>query len=224
MARAKAAVVLCMDVGSSMSNCVPGEESPFEQAKKVMTLFVQRQVFAESKDEISLVLFGTDGTGNTLASEDQYQHITVHRHLFLPDFDLLEDLQNVVQPGTGQGDILDALIVCMDLLQKETIGKKYDKRHIEVFTDLSSPFSEDQLDVIVANMKKTGISLQFFLPFPVKDLDGSGDADGEARSSRHQGSFPRKGLTEQQKEGLRMVKKLMFALDKEDGLEDIYTF
>ncbi|XP_060118429.1 X-ray repair cross-complementing protein 5 [Heteronotia binoei] len=220
----KAAVVLCMDVGSSMSNFVPGEESPFEQAKKVMTLFVQRQVFAESKDEISLVLFGTDGTGNTLACEDQYQHITVHRHLFLPDFDLLEDIQNVVQPGTGQGDILDALIVCMDLLQKETIGKKYDKRHIEVFTDLSSPFSEDQLDIIVANMKKTGISLQFFLPFPVNDIDGSGDANDKAHSSRYQNSFPRKGLTEQQKKGVLMVKNLMFALDKEDGLEDIYTF
>ncbi|XP_077176713.1 X-ray repair cross-complementing protein 5 [Paroedura picta] len=224
MSRAKAAIVLCMDVGSSMSNFVPGEESPFEQAKKVITLFVQRQVFAESKDEISLVLFGTDGTGNSLANEDQYQHITVHRHLFLPDFDLLEDIQNVVQPGTGQGDILDALIVCMDVLQKETIGKKYDKRHIEVFTDLSSPFSEDQLDIIVANMKKTGISLQFFLPFPVNDVDGSGDANNKAHSSRHQNSFPRKGLTEQQKEGLLMVKKLMFALDEEDGMEDIYTF
>lgn len=66
--------------------------------------FYHLQVFAESKDEISLVLFGTDGTENTLASEDQYQHITVHRHLFLPDFDLLEDIQNVIQPGTGQGD------------------------------------------------------------------------------------------------------------------------
>uniref|UniRef100_A0ACB8G2Q2 X-ray repair cross-complementing protein 5 n=1 Tax=Sphaerodactylus townsendi TaxID=933632 RepID=A0ACB8G2Q2_9SAUR len=213
-----------MDVGSSMSNIVPGEESPFDQAKKVMTLFVQRQVFAESKDEISLVLFGTDGTENSLASEDQYQHITVRRHLFLPDFDLLEDIQNLIQPGSGQGDILDALIVCMDLLQKETIGKKYDKRHIEVFTDLSSPFSEDQLDIIVNNLKKTGISLQFFLPFPVNSKDGSGDANDEAHSSRHQNSFPRKGLTEQQKEGLLMVKRLMFALDKEDGLEDIYTF
>ncbi|XP_048342262.1 X-ray repair cross-complementing protein 5 isoform X3 [Sphaerodactylus townsendi] len=161
MSRSKSAIVLCMDVGSSMSNIVPGEESPFDQAKKVMTLFVQRQVFAESKDEISLVLFGTDGTENSLASEDQYQHITVRRHLFLPDFDLLEDIQNLIQPGSGQGDILDALIVCMDLLQKETIGKKYDKRHIEVFTDLSSPFSEDQLDIIVNNLKKTGISLQF---------------------------------------------------------------
>uniref|UniRef100_A0ABM5F7H8 X-ray repair cross-complementing protein 5 isoform X1 n=1 Tax=Pogona vitticeps TaxID=103695 RepID=A0ABM5F7H8_9SAUR len=224
MARNKAAVVLCMDVGLSMSNFGPGEESPFEQAKKVMTMFVQRQVFAESKDEISLVLFGTENTANSLASGDQYQHIAVHRHLMLPDFDLLEDIQNVIQPGSEQGDILDALIVCMDLLQKETIGKKYDRRHIEVFTDLGSPFSEDQLDVIIANLKKTGISLQFFLPFPLDNEGGRGDMSGGARSNRHENSFSRKGLTEQQKEGLQMVRKLMFSLDKEDGLEDIYTF
>ncbi|XP_053258569.1 X-ray repair cross-complementing protein 5 [Podarcis raffonei] len=221
---AKAAVVLCMDVGFSMSNSGPGEDSPFEQAKKVMTMFVQRQVFAESKDEIALVLFGTEDTANSLASGDQYQHITVHRHLMMPDFDLLEDIQNMVQPGSEHGDILDALVVCMDLLQKETIGKKYDKRHIEVFTDLSSPFSEDQLDVIIANMKNTGISLQFFLPFPANDEDGSGDAGNGLHSSRDQNPFPRKGLSGQQKEGLQMVRKLMFSLAKEEGLEDIYTF
>lgn len=37
-------MVLCMDVGFAMSNSFPGEESPFELAKKVMTMFVQRQV------------------------------------------------------------------------------------------------------------------------------------------------------------------------------------
>ncbi|XP_070585930.1 X-ray repair cross-complementing protein 5 [Erythrolamprus reginae] len=224
MSRAKTAVVLCMDVGFSMSNSAPGEESPFEQAKKVMTMFVQRQVFAENKDEVSLVLFGTERTANSLASGDQYQHITVHRHLMLPDFDLLEDIQNLTPLGSEQGDILDALIVCMDLLQKETIGKKYEKRHIEVFTDLGSPFSEDQLDIIIANLKKTGNSLQFFLPFPMNDEDRGDHASAGLHDSRNRNSFPGKGLSGQQKEGLQMVKKLMFSLDQEEGLEDVYTF
>uniref|UniRef100_A0A8C0GP22 X-ray repair cross-complementing protein 5 n=1 Tax=Chelonoidis abingdonii TaxID=106734 RepID=A0A8C0GP22_CHEAB len=218
------AIVLCMDVGFAMSNSAPGEESPFEQAKKLMTMFVQRQVFAESKDEVSVVLFGTDGTENTLASGDQYQNITVQRHLMLPDFDLLEDIQNAIQPGSEQADFLDALVVCMDLLQKETVGKKYEKRHIEVFTDLSSPFSEDQLEIIIANLKKTGISLQFFLPFPVDDEEGSGDTGDGQHSDMYRNSFPRKGLTEQQKEGICMVRKLMFALEEEGGLDEIYTF
>ncbi|XP_074684923.1 X-ray repair cross-complementing protein 5 isoform X3 [Strix aluco] len=162
MARSgKAAIVLCLDVGFTMSSSAPGEESSLKQAKKIMMKFVQRQVFAESKDEVAVVLFGTDGTRNDLASGDQYQNITVHRSLMLPDFDLLEDIQDVIKPGSEQADFLDAIIVCMDLLQKETIGKKYEKRHIELFTDLNSPLSEDQLEIIIDNLKKTGISLQF---------------------------------------------------------------
>ncbi|XP_075009036.1 X-ray repair cross-complementing protein 5 isoform X3 [Calonectris borealis] len=225
MARSgKAAIVLCLDVGFTMSNSASGEESSLEQAKKVMTKFVQRQVFAESKDEVAVVLFGTDGTGNDLASEDQYQNITVHRSLMLPDFDLLEDIQDVIKPGSEQADFLDAIIVCMDLLQKETIGKKYEKRHIELFTDLSSPVSEDQLEIIIANLKKTGISLQFFLPFPVDVDDGGERTSASVRSQVHRNSFPRKGLTEQQTEGIDIVRKLMHTLDEEGGLEEIYTF
>ncbi|NWT66594.1 XRCC5 protein, partial [Prunella himalayana] len=218
------AVVLCLDVGLTMSSSSPGEESSLDQAKKIMTKFVQRQVFAESKDEIAVVLFGTNGTRNDLASEDQYQNITEHRSLKLPDFDLLEDIQNVIKAGSKQADFLDAIIVCMDLLQKQTIGKKYEKIHIELFTDLNSPVSEDQLGIIIANLKKTGISLQFFLPFPVSVDDGSGDASASVHAHMHRNSFPIKGLTEQQKQGIDVVRKLMYTLDEEGGLEEIYTF
>nr|6TYU_A Chain A, X-ray repair cross-complementing protein 5 [Xenopus laevis]6TYV_A Chain A, X-ray repair cross-complementing protein 5 [Xenopus laevis]6TYZ_A Chain A, X-ray repair cross-complementing protein 5 [Xenopus laevis] len=208
MARAaKSAVVLCMDVGLAMSHSNQGKESPFEQAKKVMMLFLQRQVFAESKDEIAVVLYGTDTTDNALAREDQYENISVHRHLMLPDFDLLEQIENVVEPGSVQADFLDALIVSMDLLQKETLGKKYTRLHIAVFSDLSSPFSVDQLEVIIANLKKAEITLQFFLPFSVDE-----------------GSGPGKGLSDQQKEGIEMVRKIMFSLDGEEGLSEVFTF
>ncbi|XP_074000965.1 X-ray repair cross-complementing protein 5 [Numenius arquata] len=225
MARSgKAAIVLCLDVGFPMSNSASGEESSLEQAKKVITKFVQRQVFAESKDEVAVVLFGTSGTRNALASGDQYQNITVHRSLMLPDFDLLEDIQDTIKPGCKQADFLDAIIVCMDLLQNETLGKKYEKRHIELFTDLSSPVSEDQLEIIIANLKKTGISVQFFLPFPADVDDGGGGTSASECSKMHRNSFPRKALTEQQKEGIGVVRKLMHTLDEGGGLEEIYTF
>ncbi|KAI1237285.1 hypothetical protein IHE44_0014547, partial [Lamprotornis superbus] len=218
------AIVLCLDVGLTMSSSSPGEESSLDQAKKIMTKFVQRQVFAESKDEVAVVLFGTNDTSNGLASEDQYQNITVHRSLQLPDFDLLEDIQDVIKAGSEQADFLDAIIVCMDLLQKQTIGKKYEKKHIELFTDLSSPVSEDQLGIIIANLKKTGISLQFFLPFPVSVDDESGDTKASIHAHMHRNTFPQKSLTEQQKQGIDVVRKLMYTLDEEGGLEEIYTF
>ncbi|XP_066431656.1 X-ray repair cross-complementing protein 5 isoform X2 [Eleutherodactylus coqui] len=224
MARAaKNAIVLCMDVGFAMSHAYQGEKTPFEDAKKVMTLFVQRQVFAESKDEIAVVLFGTDGTDNALATDDQYQNITVQRHLQVPDFDLLEEIQDVIEPGDQQADFLDALIVCMDILQKETLGKKFENLHIAVLSDLSSPFTEDQLEIIIAHLKKAGIALQFFLPFPLDDdEDGAGDGDRGDGGGRHHP--PGKGLSDQQIHGIRMVRQIMFSTEGEDSLDEVYTF
>lgn len=121
-----------MDVGFSMSNSAPGEEPHFELAKKVIQKFVQRQVihlqnkkqtnstwgsalkppfvfwqvFAETKDELALVLFGTDSTKNQLDQDGQYQNITVHRHLMIPDFELLEEIENQIHPESQQADCI----------------------------------------------------------------------------------------------------------------------
>ncbi|XP_061082268.1 X-ray repair cross-complementing protein 5 isoform X2 [Conger conger] len=226
MARsAKSALVLCMDVGFSMSNSPPGQEAPFDQAKKVIQKFVQRQVFAENKDELGLVLFGTDDTKNSLAGDGQYQNIFVHRHLMMPDFELLEDIQNQVQPGSQQADWLDALVVCMDLLQKETLGKKYDRLNIALLTDLCSQTSVDQLDKIIANMKRAGITLQFFLPFPVGEEEDEDDDDeeGGGQTSRRP-PYGGKGLTREQQHGVELVRKIRTSLDEEGNLDEVYAF
>ncbi|XP_076602838.1 X-ray repair cross-complementing protein 5-like [Chaetodon auriga] len=221
MAGSKSALVLCMDVGFSMSNSAPGEEPHFELAKKVIQKFVQRQVFAETKDELALVLFGTDSTKNQLDQDGQYQNITVHRHLMMPDFELLEEIENQIHPESQQADWMDALVVCMDLLQSETKGKKFDRLIIALLTDLNSQASPEHLDVIIENMKQAGIILQFFLPFPAEDNEeGGGDTD--RRGPGHPGMG--KGLSREQKAGLDMVKHIMLSLDEENGLDEIYTF
>ncbi|KAM9346851.1 X-ray repair cross-complementing protein 5-like [Symphorus nematophorus] len=225
MAGSKSALVLCMDVGFSMCNSAPGEEPPFELAKKVIQKFVQRQVFAETKDELALVLFGTDSTKNQLDQDGQYQNITVHRSLTIPDFELLEEIENQIQPQSQQADWMDALVVCMDLLQKETEkkGKKCDRLIIALLTDLNTQASSEHLDIIIENLKQAGITLQFFLPFPVEENEeeGGGDADGRGPGG-HPGAG--KGLSREQREGLDMVKHVMLSLDEEDGLDEIYSF
>uniref|UniRef100_A0A8C4HJR7 X-ray repair cross-complementing protein 5 n=1 Tax=Dicentrarchus labrax TaxID=13489 RepID=A0A8C4HJR7_DICLA len=214
-------LVLCMDVGFSMSNSAPGEEPPFELAKKVIQKFVQRQVFAENKDELALVLFGTDSTKNPLDRDGQYQNITVHRHLMIPDFELLEEIENQVHPESQQADWMDALVVCMDLLQTETKGKKFDRLNVALLTDLSTQANQDHLDVIIENLKQAGITLQFFLPFPAED-DEEGGGDSDRRGPGHPGTG--KGLSREQKESLDLVKHVMLSLDEEDGLDQVYTF
>uniref|UniRef100_A0A665WWQ1 X-ray repair cross-complementing protein 5 n=1 Tax=Echeneis naucrates TaxID=173247 RepID=A0A665WWQ1_ECHNA len=221
MKRWGSALVLCMDVGFSMSNSAPGEEPHFELAKKVIKKSVQRQVFAETKDELALVLFGTDSTKNPLAQDGQYQNISIHRHLMMPDFDLLEEIENQIHPESQQVDWLDALVVCMDLLKTETNGKKYDRLNIALLTDLNTPTSSDQLDVIINNLKDAGITLQFFLPFPVED-DEEGGGDADRSGPGHPGTG--KGLSKEQKIGSDMMKHILLSLDEEDGLDEIYTF
>ncbi|XP_031438023.1 X-ray repair cross-complementing protein 5 isoform X2 [Clupea harengus] len=211
-----------MDVGFSMSNAAPGHEAPFEQAKKVIQKFVQRQVFAETKDELGLVLFGSDNTKNPLATDGQYQNIAVHRHLMIPDFELLEEIQNDIHPGSQQADWLDALVVCMDLLQKETLGKKCDRLNIALLTDLNTQVCADQLDVIISNLKRAGITLQFFLPFPADaDDPGEGGSDGDGGARRHPHG---KGLSREQQKGLEMVQQIMHSVDEESGMEEVHAF
>uniref|UniRef100_A0A8C3ALN0 X-ray repair cross-complementing protein 5 n=1 Tax=Cyclopterus lumpus TaxID=8103 RepID=A0A8C3ALN0_CYCLU len=210
-----------MDVGFSMSNSAPGEEPPFELAKKVIQKFVQRQVFAETKDELALVLFGTDSTKNSLDQDGQYQNITVHRNLMIPDFELLEEIEHQVHPESHQADWLDALVVCMDLLQTETKGKKCDRLNISLLTDLNTRASSEQIDVIIENLKQAGITLQFFLPFPVEDDEESG-RDADRGSPGHPGMG--KGLSEEQKSSVDIVKHIMLNLDEENGLDEIYSF
>ncbi|KAM4609330.1 X-ray repair cross-complementing protein 5-like [Polymixia lowei] len=228
MARAaKSALVLCMDVGFSMSNSAPGQEPPFEQAKKVIQKFVQRQVFAETKDELSLVLFGTDTTKNPLSQDGQYQNITIHRHLMMPDFELLEEIQNQIHPESQQADWLDALVVCMDILQKETLGKKYDRLNIAILTDLNTQANPDQMDVIIGNLKKAGITLQFFLPFPVEEEEEDDDEEGGGGDGARRGSSRSdrgKSLSREQQKGLGIVKQVMLGLEEEDGLDEVYIF
>ncbi|XP_034042069.1 X-ray repair cross-complementing protein 5 [Thalassophryne amazonica] len=221
MAGTKSAVVLCMDVGFSMSNSAPGEESSFDLAKKVIQKFVQRQVFSETKDELALVLFGTDFTKHSLDQDGQYQHIRVHRHLMAADFELLDGIENQVHPESQQADWLDALVVCMDLLHSETKGKKYERLNIALLTDLSTQANPEQLDVIVENLKQADITLQFFLPFPVEDNERDG-GDGDSRMPDQPGAG--KGLSMEQREGLEMVKHIMLRLEEEDGLNETYTF
>ncbi|KAM3593933.1 uncharacterized protein V6R79_025994 [Siganus canaliculatus] len=216
MARAKTASVLCMDVGSSMCNSYPGEASPFDLAKKIVQSYVQREIFAETKDELALVLFGTDSTKDHV----QHQNVTVLCELKTPDFEFLQKIENQIHPQNQEADLTDALVVCMDLLQTEARGKKYGHRNITLLTDLSTDASSEKLDSIIEQLKQAGITLQFFLPFPAEDNE-EGEGDADSRGPIRSGSG--KGPSREQKERLETVKQIMQSLDGESGLEKIYT-
>lgn len=55
---------------------------------------------------MALVLFGTDATKNPLEQDEQYQNIVVHRHLMVPDFELLEEIEHQIHPEGQQADCI----------------------------------------------------------------------------------------------------------------------
>ncbi len=63
-------------------------------------------MFSDSKDEITLVLFGTPDTANDLADVEHYQHVTVARPLGMVDWDLLKYVENDITASTVSGDCI----------------------------------------------------------------------------------------------------------------------
>ena len=73
--------------------------------------FALEQVFAESKDEVSLILFGTAGTANHLAKNGQYEYITEARPMAPVDLDLIRYVKKEITPGPASADCILLLIL-----------------------------------------------------------------------------------------------------------------
>lgn len=125
------------------------------------------QILAGAKDEVGLILFGTQETKNDLAA-DGYSHVVVLRDLVTPDVDLLREVEKI-RPGDCDGDcmrnccrwcsgpdtpplfpcaVVDALVVAMDLLVKKVGDRNYQKR-VFLITDAGSDVNEDDLHTIL---------------------------------------------------------------------------
>jgi ATP-dependent DNA helicase 2 subunit 2 len=84
------AICLIIDVGATASARYADGPSFLDAALECASLFVERKLFAETKDEIGIVLFGTEETRNGL----DYEHVTVlERGLARPDWDTVAYLR-----------------------------------------------------------------------------------------------------------------------------------
>lgn len=112
------------------------------------------------KDEIGLVLVGTKKTKNHLAEEyeGEYQNISIVQNIepvSLQLFQRVESLQN----ESGQGDIVDAIVVATDMIHERTGTKKYARR-IFLVTDAGSPIHfQNDISDIVKSIKARDISI-----------------------------------------------------------------
>lgn len=211
-------LILLLDTGHTMTNRV-GNTSYLQSCVDIMQMIVQRKMFQASKDEIGLVLFGTNETDNPLydASEDQdhYAHIKVARELSLADWSFLKYMQTNINASNVQGDMLDALVVASDHFRIDLNKKKsFKEKRIILFTDFSASSSsnddpDSDLKTICNALAKNSIRVDVISPFSGDDDDDDGDngdegnnqtASASANASNNQDrSSSRKEMTSEQK-------------------------
>ncbi|KAL3890820.1 hypothetical protein ACJMK2_003097 [Sinanodonta woodiana] len=210
MAATKEAIAIVLDVGPSMNQAPPGEATALQTALDGITMILQRKMFAESKDEICLVLFGTPDTDNPLADGGSYENITIARPLGIPDFDFLQSVQNDIQASNVSGDFIDAIVVAMDHLVNAVQGKKgFASKRLILLTDLGGGFGDDKIDTIVAGIINSETELNVIGP-SLDDDDEEGGAGASAMPNGHQ-----KVKTPQQRAGQAMLRHILQQVDGE---------
>lgn len=210
-------LVLLLDVGSSMSTRLHNSTTSYLQSSvDIMQMIIQRKMFQGSKDELALVLFGTNETANVLwdGSSDHYRHITVARPLSIVDWKLLEFIQNNISATNLQADVLDGLVVASNHFHEDLNKKKsFKEKRIIILTDFTSNCDDDdKLKDICAGLSKHNIRVDIISPFSDEDIHRSekGDAsNGDTpRGSNQDPNEDRKLMTRQQLEAYKMLQQI----------------
>nr|CAD7200414.1 unnamed protein product [Timema douglasi] len=75
------------------------------------------QVFSCSKDEVSIILLGSENTDNNL----NYKNICLAYPLGAPNWNMIEHIEKGIKPSRVDADWFEALILGLDVLREQTI-------------------------------------------------------------------------------------------------------
>uniref|UniRef100_A0A1E1XC38 ATP-dependent DNA helicase II subunit 2 n=1 Tax=Amblyomma aureolatum TaxID=187763 RepID=A0A1E1XC38_9ACAR len=163
-----------------MNQGPPNGPTDLEEAKTCAELMIQRRIFSESKDEVAVVICGSQCTNNSLSSDDEYQHIDVLCGLQPVTFDMLDKLSEV-KATQHVCDFVDAIIVALDVIVDKTKNLKFSSRRVVLLSNLGGTFNDSQQSIIADGMKNSDLSLTIVCPFDVQNI-----GDDTAKLSRSQ--------------------------------------
>eukprot|EP00795_Rhopilema_esculentum_P011242 gene11242-21431_t len=204
------AIALILDVSPSMSDAADNDSSSFKRCLDIAMMILKRKIFSESKDEVAVILFGTDDTKNPLAETlPGYRNITILQELGLPNFELLRMLNEDVNLGKAESF---QYVVC---------GRKTEPR-IVLFSNLASAFGTDQLESVVKSMKGLKVQLTFIgpdIPEDINEIDleqnrRKSKKDGKTSAPESNNDMP-KPLSYQQMKGVKCVSGMLEQVDGE---------
>jgi len=147
------AICIILDTGRTASQKPPNSPSFLEASLNCASLFVERKLFGESKDEIGVILFGSEDTNNTL----EYDGVNVlGRGLAQADWEIITYIREHVKGTQKDGDWIDAVVVALDFLRSASERKKFTALKIVLFSELGCEADTDQIDLIIKGMNMLG--------------------------------------------------------------------
>ncbi|KFD73024.1 hypothetical protein M514_00155 [Trichuris suis] len=137
----KEAIIVCLDVGPSMRAEEKGVPPLFHAAIECVKWILKRRIFAESSDEVALLLFGSDASNNPYVElgKAAYQNISLASELKTVDWDLFESVCQLQDTKCGADvDFCRALTVAATYLVQATQAKRFAQRSIVLLSCFSA--------------------------------------------------------------------------------------
>ena len=180
-------LVILLDVGEAMATMNKGS-THLQTCVDIVQMIVQRKMFAGSKDEVGLVLFGSRETANELwdGNSDHFTHVSVARTLSAVDWKLLEFIQNKIGVSNIQGDLIDGLVVASSEFQSEAnVVKPFKEKRIIVLSDFSSSAEDDgDLKKLCKGLSRHGVRVDAISPFSDSCGDEAGPRTSQSASNQ----------------------------------------
>jgi len=223
------AICIILDTGRTASQKPPNSPSFLEASLNCASLFVERKLFGDSKDEIGVILYGSEDTNNPL----DYDGVNVlGRGLAQADWELITYIREHVKGTHKDGDWIDAVVVALDFLktasEEKPEKKKFSALKIVLFSDLGCVADTDQIELIIQGMNMLS-NIDFTHIGPdwdegenaIKPSDDGGDSDhddgdrGEPSKRKSAGplDYPVKPRTAIQKANEEVIGQLVQETD-----------
>jgi len=159
MVRLNNATVVIVNVGKSSGRTMDGKLTELDASKRAVREFVQYHALNRAKDEIAIVLYGSDETSNVLNKEDDESYIGIKvlgnvGGLDRASPDVIKDMDNV-SPGSSDksGDVIEALVLAAHLFEeRKKKGKKF-RHRVVIITNGESEcvFTNKDLESYISN-------------------------------------------------------------------------
>lgn len=160
MAGKNEAIVIVLDVGPNTNQLVASTGDTFLKSAQVCaTKIIQRKILSDSKDEIGIILLGSEETNNTLADDENYSHIEVIHPLQLASWRMVHNISKYKKCTPVTGDWFDALIVAADYMKTATQDRKFKEKKIVLLTCCSSEVNDAEIDDVIKSLENEEVQV-----------------------------------------------------------------